>query len=64
MYPGCSSVRRSSPKAEERADLERVLAADTLLDAGHTLVQRFRAALHDLDVTASSNGCSTLHPVS
>jgi transposase len=39
-------------KDEERADLERVLAADALLDAGYTLVQRFRTALHDLDVTA------------
>jgi transketolase N-terminal domain/subunit len=34
------------------ADLERVLAADAVLDAGHNLVQRFRAAPHDLDVTA------------
>ena len=39
-------------KADERADLERVLAADKLLDAGYKLVQRFRVALHDLDVTA------------
>jgi hypothetical protein len=39
-------------KAEERADLERVLAADAPLDAGYKLVQRFRGALHDLDVTA------------
>jgi len=39
-------------KNEERADLERVLAADALLDAGYKLVQRFRIALHDLDVTA------------
>jgi transposase len=39
-------------KDEERADLERVLAADALLDAGYTLVQRFRAALHELDVSA------------
>jgi transposase len=37
---------------EERVDLERVLAADELLDAGYDLVQRFRVALHDLDVTA------------
>src|SRR5262249_696204 len=29
-----------------------VLAADALLDAGYNLVQRFRAALHELDVTA------------
>ncbi len=39
-------------KDEERLDLERVLAADASLDAGYTLVQRFRVALHDLDVTA------------
>ncbi|MDQ6674302.1 MAG: ISL3 family transposase [Chloroflexota bacterium] len=39
-------------KEEERADLERVLAADACLDAGCKLVQRFRTALHDLDVTA------------
>jgi transposase len=39
-------------KDEERIDLERVLAADALLDAGYKLVQRFRVALHDLDVTA------------
>jgi transposase len=39
-------------KEEERADLERVLAADGLLEAGYNLVQRFRAALHDLDVAA------------
>jgi Transposase len=39
-------------KGEERADLERVLAADAILDAGYNLVQRFRDALHDLDVTA------------
>jgi transposase len=39
-------------KEEERADLERVLAADTSLEAGYKLVQRFRVALHDLDVTA------------
>ena len=38
-------------KDEERADLECVLAADAFLDAGYTLVQRFRSALHDLDVT-------------
>jgi transposase len=42
-------------KEEERAGLERVLAADALLDAGYKLVQRFRAALHDLDVTAFKN---------
>jgi transposase len=39
-------------KEEERADLERVLAADGLLDAGYKLVQRFRDALHELDVSA------------
>jgi transposase len=39
-------------KDDERADLERVLAADAVLDAGYQLVQRFRTALHDLDVTA------------
>ena len=39
-------------KEDERSDLERVLAADQLLAAGYTLVQRFRAALHDLDVNA------------
>jgi transposase len=39
-------------KDEERLDLERVLAADELLDAGYKLVQRFRTALHELDVTA------------
>ena len=39
-------------KDEERADLERVLAADALLNAGYQLVQRFRTALHDLDVRA------------
>jgi transposase len=39
-------------KDQERADLERVLAADALLDAGYNLVQRFRVALHELDVTA------------
>jgi transposase len=39
-------------KDEERADLERVLAADELLDAGHKLVQRFRVALYDPDVNA------------
>jgi hypothetical protein len=39
-------------KQEERADLERVLAADVLLDAGYQFVQRFRTALHDLDVVA------------
>ena len=39
-------------KDEERLDLERVLAADELLDAGYKLVQRFRVALHELDVTA------------
>jgi transposase len=39
-------------KREERADLERVLAADALLDAGYQLVQRFRTALRDLDVMA------------
>jgi transposase len=39
-------------KEEERADLERVLAADACLDGGYKLVQRFRSALHDLDVTA------------
>jgi transposase len=33
-------------------DLERVLAADEVLDAGPKLVQRFRVALHELDVTA------------
>ena len=33
--------------------LERELAADAYLDAGdQVLVQRFRAALHDLDVNA------------
>ena len=36
----------------ERADLKRVLAGDALLDAGYKLVQRFRIALHELDVTA------------
>jgi len=39
-------------KEDERIDLERVLAADELLDVGYKLVQRFRAALHDLDVSA------------
>jgi len=39
-------------KEEERLDLERVLAADEWLDAGYKLVQRFRGALHDRDVTA------------
>ena len=39
-------------KDEERAELARVLAADALLDAGYKLVQGFRTALHDLDVTA------------
>jgi transposase len=39
-------------KEEERADLERVLAADEVLEAGYQLVQRFRVALHDLDVMA------------
>jgi transposase len=39
-------------KEDERADLERVLAADALLDTGYKLVQRFRVALHELDVTA------------
>src|SRR6266853_969157 len=39
-------------KDEERLDLERVLAADEQLDAGYKLVQRFRVALHELDVTA------------
>jgi hypothetical protein len=39
-------------KDDERADLERVLSADELLDAGCKLVQRFRVALHDLNVTA------------
>ena len=39
-------------KKEERLDLERVLAADEWLDAGYKLVQRFRDALHDRDVTA------------
>ena len=39
-------------KDEERADLERVLAADALLDAGYQLVQRFRTALHELDLVA------------
>jgi transposase len=39
-------------KEDERADLERVLAADASLDAGYKLVQRFRVALHELDVTA------------
>ena len=39
-------------KEDERADLERVLAADELVDAGYKLVRRFRAALHELDVTA------------
>src|SRR5437868_7920072 len=39
-------------KDEERADLARVLAADALLNAGYRLVQRFRVALHELDVTA------------
>src|SRR5439155_3935606 len=39
-------------KHEERLDLERVLAADEQLDAGYKLVQRFRVALHELDVTA------------
>ena len=39
-------------KKDERSDLERVLAADAVLDAGYTLVQPFRTALHDLDVTA------------
>jgi transposase len=39
-------------KDDERLDLERVLAADELLDAGYQLVQRFRVALHDLDVSA------------
>jgi len=39
-------------KDEERLDLERVLAADELLDAGYKLVQRFRVALHEFDVTA------------
>jgi len=43
-------------KDEERADLERVLAADPLLDVGYQLVQRFRTALHDLDVTAFKQG--------
>lgn len=39
-------------KEGERADLERVLAADELLEAGYQLVQRFRLALHDRDVMA------------
>jgi hypothetical protein len=39
-------------KEEERADLKRVLAADGLVAAGYRLVQRFRDALHDLDVIA------------
>jgi transposase len=39
-------------KDDERIDLERVLAADRLLADGYALVQRFRAALHDLDVNA------------
>jgi transposase len=37
---------------EERAALAHVLAGDSSLDAGYKLVQRFRDALHDLDVTA------------
>jgi transposase len=39
-------------KEEELADLERVLAADDQLAAGYALVQRFRQALHELDVIA------------
>jgi transposase len=39
-------------KDEERRDLERVLAADALLASGYQLVQRFRLALHELDVAA------------
>jgi transposase len=37
-------------KDEERLDLQRVLAADVLLDAGYKLVQRFRLALQERDV--------------
>lgn len=39
-------------KADERADLERVLAADALLATRYELVLRFRVALHALDVIA------------
>ncbi len=39
-------------KQAERLDLERVLAVDEWLAAGYKLVQRFRVALHDRDVTA------------
>jgi transposase len=39
-------------KEQELVDLERVLAADELLATGYALVQRFRTALHQLDVNA------------
>ena len=41
-----------SLEEDECDDLERVLAADGCLDAGYKLVQRFRVALHELDVPA------------
>jgi transposase len=52
---------------EERADLERVLAADAELDAGYQLVQQFRVALHARDVMAFKHwlidaAASGLHP--